>query len=152
MPGISWKIMHGQWHRWLSKSRRRRRLFASLDGIEASVNLEWIHFKWQLTRTLFVASITLYPPTDRCTYDSCDHTGVLKKSQARNIVVYTLDGAYPAVAIHLTCDSEFLLWLYQRTKTDIVGWNRLPECNTSYRNNYSVQHHVCSFYGGIPDL
>lgn len=78
-----------------------------MGGTEASVSLEFLFQNYLNHSPRFVAHITLYPPTDRCTYDGCDGTKVMKKSQTRNIVVYTLDGAYPAIAVHLTCDSEF---------------------------------------------
>ena len=74
---------------------------------------------------------------------------VLKKSQSRNVVVYTFDGAVPVISIYLTCDSEFLCWLDGRIHADVMA---LEECNTSYRNNYSVCRQVRSFYGGIPDF
>ena len=95
----------------------------SLGGPEDSVSLnsvpKLLHTMW----IAFAASITLYPPTSCCTYDGCDRTRVLKKSQARNVVVYTLDGAFPAISIHLTCDSEFLCWLDGRIHADVMASN-----------------------------
>ena len=74
---------------------------------------------------------------------------VLKKSQARNVVVYMFDGAYPAYAIHLNCDSESMLGMSLQM---LILACLVVECNTSYRNNYSVHNKVRSLYGGTPDF
>jgi CxC5 like cysteine cluster associated with KDZ transposases len=51
------------------------------------------------------ALLTLFPPTDCCENPKCDRTTELKREDARQVLVYTINGAQPAYSIHLTCDS-----------------------------------------------
>jgi hypothetical protein len=60
------------------------------------------------TNYYFKALLSLFPPTDCCENPKCDRTTELKRDDARQVVVYTMNGAQPAYSIHLTCDSKFL--------------------------------------------
>jgi CxC5 like cysteine cluster associated with KDZ transposases len=53
------------------------------------------------------ALLTLFPPTDCCENPKCDRTSELKREDARQALVYTINGAQPAYSIHLTCDSMY---------------------------------------------
>lgn len=53
------------------------------------------------------ALLTLFPPTNCCENPKCDRTSELKREDARQALVYTINGAQPAYSIHLTCDSMY---------------------------------------------
>lgn len=54
------------------------------------------------------ALLSLFPPTDCCENPKCDRTTELKRDDARQVVVYMINGVQPAYSVHLTCDSKFL--------------------------------------------
>ncbi|KAJ7033257.1 hypothetical protein C8F04DRAFT_1210932 [Mycena alexandri] len=65
---------------------------------------------------LGITSLVMHPPSDFCTNPKCGRHKPLKKSEALQIVVYTLaSGVVPAWEVHLYC----------------------PDCNTTYYPNYS---------------
>ncbi|KAJ7157857.1 hypothetical protein C8R43DRAFT_882920 [Mycena crocata] len=76
-----------------------------------------------------LTSLTLFPPTHECQNPQCSRATPLKKPEARQIVVYTLNkGAVPAWTVHLYC----------------------PECHTNYHHNYSVCAGMRTYYGDTP--
>ncbi|KAJ7023008.1 hypothetical protein C8F04DRAFT_1271905 [Mycena alexandri] len=78
---------------------------------------------------LGITSLVMHPPSDFCTNPKCGRRKPLKKSEALQIVVYTLaSGVVPAWEVHLYC----------------------PDCNTTYYPNYSVQHGTRAYSGDIP--
>jgi hypothetical protein len=58
------------------------------------------------------ASHTIYPPQHTCTNPGCSRTKkglLLKKAEARQVVLYTLDkGALPAYSVHLYCEGKLI--------------------------------------------
>ncbi|KAJ7069021.1 hypothetical protein B0H15DRAFT_925883 [Mycena belliarum] len=77
-----------------------------------------------------LTSLTLYPPSHNCQNIDCSRTIPLKKTQSRQVVVYTLGhGVQPAWATHLYCDY----------------------CQTNYQYEFSVCKGVRTYYGYIPD-
>ncbi|KAJ7328303.1 hypothetical protein DFH08DRAFT_709808 [Mycena albidolilacea] len=75
------------------------------------------------------ASISLFPPMQECRNAYCARINAIKKSDCRQVVIYTLgSGVLPAWAVHLYC----------------------PDCNTSYRHNFSVQDGIRTYYGDTP--
>ncbi|KAJ7205836.1 hypothetical protein GGX14DRAFT_644475 [Mycena pura] len=77
----------------------------------------------------FPAYLTIYPPTHHCLRPGCPADGPIKKTELRQVVVYTLgDGAIPAHAVHLYCRG----------------------CNTNYHHNFSVQGGMRTYYGDTP--
>ncbi|KAF7342835.1 hypothetical protein MSAN_01999500 [Mycena sanguinolenta] len=80
---------------------------------------------WKLGLT----SVTLYPPSHHCSNPDCLAVGPLKKTEQRQVVVYThSDGVVPARAVHLYCRG----------------------CNTNYHHNFSVQGGMRRYYGNTP--
>ncbi|KAJ7194926.1 hypothetical protein GGX14DRAFT_677641, partial [Mycena pura] len=75
------------------------------------------------------ACLTIYPPTHHCTRPGCPAEGPMKKTELRQVIVYTLgNGAIPAHAVHLYCRG----------------------CNTNYHHNFSVQGGERTYHGNTP--
>jgi hypothetical protein len=50
------------------------------------------------------ASLTLYPPHEKCNNLDCQRVNVLKKAEFRQVVVYSMNrGACRAWSVHLFC-------------------------------------------------
>ncbi|KAJ7320903.1 hypothetical protein DFH08DRAFT_713634, partial [Mycena albidolilacea] len=83
---------------------------------------------WKLGLSKYsFSSLTLYPPSHCC--PDCPGTGMLKKAETRQAIVYTqASGAVPVWAVHLYC----------------------PDCNTNYHHNFSVQVGMRTYYGDKP--
>jgi hypothetical protein len=59
----------------------------------------------------FLASLTLFPPSESCTNPDCiQHASILKKEQQCAVVVYTAEhGVQLAWSIHLLCHGMCVL-------------------------------------------
>ncbi|KAF8804502.1 hypothetical protein BYT27DRAFT_7106728 [Phlegmacium glaucopus] len=68
------------------------------------------HFGWAWG----ITALTIYPPENVCTNQSCENNKPLKKEISRHVVVCTLShGVQPAWAVHLYCPGMcFHLTLY----------------------------------------
>jgi hypothetical protein len=54
------------------------------------------------------ASLTLYPPHEKCTNLDCQRVNVLKKAEFRQVVVYTMNrGACRAWSVHLSYPGKY---------------------------------------------
>ena|SRR6266481_7825604 len=99
MGGAYNQVEHQGWNRTLS---------GSLGGVKGLVSIcFWVR---ALANDSFEALLSLFPPTDCCENPKCDRTTELKREDARQVLVYTINGAQPAYSIHLTCDSKFYLF------------------------------------------
>ncbi|KIJ13544.1 hypothetical protein PAXINDRAFT_163619 [Paxillus involutus ATCC 200175] len=87
--------------------------------------LKEVTFGWQHNLTL----VTLYPPTNACENIDCPRTTELRKVEARQIVLHTLDnGSQPAWAVHLYC----------------------LDCHRNYHINFYVCDGQRTYYPGLP--
>jgi hypothetical protein len=80
-----------------------------LDGVTVSVSPGLIFWDGGKANDRFEALLTLFPPTDCCENPRCDRTTELKREDARQVVVYTINGVQPAYSIHLTCHSMHIM-------------------------------------------
>ena len=74
------------------------------------VSVEWIIFTLvssHLSNNHLLAAVTMYPPNDCCTNNTCLKKVPLKKEIQKKTVVYTKDvGTQPTYAIHVYCPSK----------------------------------------------
>ncbi|KAJ7176348.1 hypothetical protein C8R43DRAFT_1084702 [Mycena crocata] len=78
-----------------------------------------------------ITSTSLYPPSHHCTNFACSRHKPLKRATSQQVVVYTVaSGVVPAWETHLYC----------------------PDCNTTYYSNFSSQHGMRTYYGGVPNF
>ena len=65
-------------------------------------------FEIYVSKECYIASMTLYPPSEGCSNSDCIHRGrALKKAEFREVVVYTVAlGACRAYSTHLFCPSK----------------------------------------------
>jgi hypothetical protein len=88
----------------------RGRLSDSSGGVMASVGVHHPTLHGNRANEQPKALLTLFPSTDCCENPKCDRTSELKGEAARQVLVYTINGAQPAYSVHLTCDSVFVLF------------------------------------------
>ena len=80
--------------------------FGHLHGIGESISIKYS----RESLNFILAYCTLYPPSFFCSNRSCRHHQImLRKSEARAIVLFTVSGAIPAWSVHLYCEREFNL-------------------------------------------
>ena len=54
-----------------------------------------------------LASLTLYPPHEKCTNLDCQRVNVIKKAEFRQVVVFSMNkGACRAWSVHLFCPGK----------------------------------------------
>jgi len=80
--------------------------FGHVHGIGESIS---IRYSSESHLTFILAYCALYPPSFFCSNRSCRHHQImLRKSEARAVVLFTVSGAIPAWSVHLYCECEFL--------------------------------------------
>ena len=92
--------------RWTNRGRR-----GMLSTIWMAKRIKCVqiskHNTVYLIWLIMPASLTLYPPHEKCTNPDCQRVNVLKKAEFRQVVVYSMNrGACRAWSVHLFCPGK----------------------------------------------
>jgi hypothetical protein len=96
------------------------------------------------------ASRALYPPSHSCLKPQCSRTKkglLLKKAEARQAVLYTLDrGPIPVYSVHLYCEGE----IFPLARRHALNFE--VACHVNYHHNFLVENSQRTYYAGIPEV
>jgi len=96
-----------------------------------------------------IAFDTIFPLSHYCMTSGCTRNArlMLKKSQSRQVVLFTLDrGAVPVWSTHLYCERMYSI------VSPSSSYYFILECKVNYHRNFRVVDKQRIYHNGIPDI